>query len=164
MLKKLNVKPGDIVATTFGIYQHWSLVTDRVCEYGEPMLISATKRNGTVKEEPWRIVTEGKDTYIVEAKLDGTLTEILARARSQIGKWEYSVTERNCEHFVKWTTRLEFTSSQVNSGILGAATGITLVGILAEKPTFLKFLGGALAIAGVAVMAAKARERKTIDA
>lgn len=55
-----NLNAGDIVVSNFDVYQHWSLVSDSLCEKGLPMLISATKRNGTVQEESWDVVTQGK--------------------------------------------------------------------------------------------------------
>lgn len=158
-MKELNVQPGDIIATNFGIYQHWSLVTDRFCDYGNFMLISATKRNGTVQEEPWDIVTDGKESYVVESDINSSVSEMLTKARSQIGKWSYSVTERNCEHFVKWSTGLEVESTQVKAGVVGVAAGVSLVGLLSEKPTLLKFLTTTLVVAGIAIIASKAKQK-----
>ena len=156
----LNVKPGDVVATNFGVYQHWSLVTDKYCDSEKPMLISATKRNGSVQEELWDVVTGGKYTYVVEAKHDKTIKEVLILARSQIGKWSYSVANNNCEHFVKWSTGLKISSTQVTNGVGGLAVGAAIVGIVSEKPTILKFLGGALLIAGMAIAVTKAVEKR----
>lgn len=162
-VERLLAKPGDIVVTNFGLYQHWSLVTDNICDKGHPMLISATKRNGTVKEEPWEVVTQGNHTYISDVKCAGPLTNILQRARSQIGVWGYSVTNSNCEHFVKWATGLKVSSAQVISAVGGAAVGACLVKLIAERPSALKYIGGALAIAGIAVYTTKAIEKKLAD-
>jgi len=161
-LIKLDVKPGDVVVTNFGIYQHWSLVTDKYCNLLKPMLISATKRNGTVQEEPWDVVTGGEYTYVVDAKHKKTITEVLRLARSQIGNWSYSVADNNCEHFVKWSTGLKISSTQVKNGVGGLALGAAIVGIVSEKPTALKFLGGALLVAGIAVAVTKAVEKKAV--
>lgn len=162
-IARLAANPGDIVVTNFGVYQHWSLVTDMVCENGYPMLISATKRNGTVKEEPWEVVTQGKETYISEVQCTEPLYKVLQRARSQIGIWGYSVTSRNCEHFVKWATGLKVSSAQVVSAVTGAAIGASLVKLIAEQPSVLKYIGGALAVAGIAVYTTKAIEKKLIN-
>jgi len=159
-VNNIKIKPGDAVVTNFNGYQHWSLVSDKQCQSGKPMLISATKRNGTVEEEPWDVVTKGKETYVAEIKTNRTIPEILSIARSQIGKWVYSLTESNCEHFVKWSTGLEITSAQVKSAFIGAATGATLVGLAAKKPNAIKFLTGALIIAGLCVSFSKAREKQ----
>jgi hypothetical protein len=159
-VNNLVVKPGDIIATQFGIYQHWSVVSDQLCSLGKNMLISATKRTGTVQVEAWDTVVQGKHTYVVKTNSEKAITQILADARSQIGIWIYSVTDKNCEHFAKWSSGLKFSSVQVNAGVGGAAAGATAVAILAENPNALKILGGAVLIAGIAVLAAKALEKK----
>ncbi|GAB6069939.1 lecithin retinol acyltransferase family protein [Thiomicrorhabdus hydrogeniphila] len=158
-MKELKVKPGDVVVTNFGMYQHWSLVTDRMCELGNYMLISATKRNGTVQEEAWHTVTGGKETYVAQVEGELPLTQVLANARSQIGTWVYSVTDKNCEHFVKWASGIQVSSTQVKAGVAGALTGVAAVAALSENPKLIKFLGGALVIGGLAVYAAKALEK-----
>ena len=124
------------------------------------MLISATKRTGTVKEEAWDDVTNGKYTYVANIDTDRTVSDILANARSQIGSWNYSVTENNCEHFAKWSNGLEVTSKQVTSGVVGAAVGGAIVASVAEKPTTMKVFGGALFAATLAVLGSKVSEKK----
>ena len=150
------IKPGDVVVTNCGLYQHWSLVTDRVCDSGKPMLISASGRTGTVREECWDTVIQDKFTYVVDIEFKEPLSEVLKNARSQIGQWAYSTTSKNCEHFVKWVSGLEVTSSQVTAGISGAAVGATLVGLFSENPGFIKYLGGACVLASFAILSAKA--------
>lgn len=160
-MNNLVVKAGDVVVTQFGFYQHWSLVSDRICPLGKNMLISATKRTGTVQEEPWDEVTQGKHTYVAVTNTDKSISQILSDARSQIGKWVYSVTDKNCEHFVKWTSGLQVSSTQVKAGMSGAIAGGVAVAALAENPKAIKILGGAALIAGLAVLATKAVEDKT---
>ena len=160
-MKELVVSPGDVVVTNFGIYQHWSLVTDRVCELGNYMLISATKRNGTVQEEPWHVVTDNKETYVAEIETSYSVQQVLANARSQIGQWVYSVTDRNCEHFVKWASGLKMSSTQVKAGVGGAVAGAAAVAVISENPKLIKFLGGAVLVGGVAVLLAKAVEKQS---
>jgi len=159
-MEELLVTPGDIVVTNFGGYQHWSLVTDKVCDQGKPMLISATKRNGTVQEEPWDTVTQGKETYVAEVAANKPIQQILSDARSQIGSWGYSLTSSNCEHFVKWATGLQASSTQVKAGVGGAVVGASLVGLLSDNPKLIKFLGGALLAGGIAVATTKAIEKR----
>ncbi len=158
-MEELAVKPGDVVVTSFGVYQHWSLVSDRLCSAGKPMLISATQRNGTVREEPWDVVTQGETTYVADVTSSKPLQQILADARSQIGKWSYSITSKNCEHFVKWASGLQVTSKQVVAGVGGATAGVALVGLLSENPKPIKFLGGALFVGGLAVAATRAAKK-----
>ncbi|KEI70152.1 lecithin retinol acyltransferase family protein [Endozoicomonas elysicola] len=162
-MKSLLVNPGDVVVTDFGIYQHWSFVSDTVCSRGKPMLISATKRNGTVKEETWDTVTQGKNTYITKVQKVKAPSEILNTARSQIGKWKYSVESNNCEHFVKWASGLEVTSAQVVNTSAGLITGAVLVGVVAENPKFVHFLGGALLVAGIFLALTRASEKVTAE-
>jgi hypothetical protein len=159
-MNNIVAKAGDVVVTQFGVYQHWSLVSDRSCSLGKNMLISATKRTGTVQEETWDTVTQGKHTYVIESNEDKLVSQVLLDARSQIGSWAYSVTEQNCEHFVKWCSGLKVSSTQVKAGVGGAAVGITAVAMLSDNPNALKFLGGAALVAGIAIMASKALEKK----
>ncbi|WP_422473665.1 lecithin retinol acyltransferase family protein [Endozoicomonas sp. ALB032] len=160
-MKSLVVTPGDVVVTDFGIYQHWSLVTDNLCDKGKPMLLSATKRNSTVQEEPWDVVTKGKKTYIANAQRKKDAAEMLQAARSQIGRWKYSVDSANCEHFIKWASGLEVTSTQVTNTAIGAATGALAVGLVAENPKFIHFLGGALLVGGVALALTRAAQKSS---
>ncbi len=159
-MQKTNIHTGDIVVSNFGVYQHWSIVSDTFCENGFPMLISATKRTGTVKEETWDIVTQGKHTYPAKVNYDRPVTEVLELARSKIGSWNYSVSDRNCEHFAKWATGLKVSSTQIVAGTTGAVLGASLVGICSENPKFAKFLTGALALGTLAVIATRAVEKK----
>lgn len=156
-MKKINVKPGDVVVSNFAGYQHWSLVSDRVCQNNVPMLISASKRTGTVKEEPWYVATQGNLTYVAKraaSALDPSTA--LTVARSQIDQWKYSLFDRNCEHFVNWVATGKPKSSQVAAGIGGAALGAAGVYLIAEKPNGWKALLAAGLIAGLAVYGSKA--------
>lgn len=150
----VNISPGSIVASNFGAYEHWSIVSDKKCEKGLPMLISATKRTGTVREEPWELATNGKPTRVIHPhqNLPRPLEEVLSQARSKIGKWTYSLTSHNCEHFAKWAAGLNVTSQQVTGGVVGAIGGTVIAGMLTEKPSMLQLAAGALAgsILGVA--------------
>ncbi len=159
-MNSLIVQAGDVVVTQFGIYQHWSLVSDRFCSLGKNMLISATKRTGTVQEEPWDDVTQGKHTYVAISNTEKSIPQILSDARSQIGSWAYSLTDNNCEHFVKWSSGLKVSSSQVTAGVGGLAVGGLAVAVLAENPKAIKIVGGAVLLGGLAVMISKAVEKK----
>lgn len=150
-MQECIVQPGDIVASDFGSYHHWSIVSDNLCSIGKPMLISATQRNGTVKEEPWDIVTKGKLTFLIEKKSTTSLFQLLERARSQVDIWNYSVKNMNCEHFINWVVNEEPHSQQVKNAISGAITGAVAVGLISKDPTILKFLAGAAVVGGIAV-------------
>ena len=159
-MNSVVVKAGDVVVTQFGVYQHWSLVSDRVCSLGKYMLISATKRTGTVQEESWDDVTQGKHTYLAVSNSEKSISQTLQDARTQIGNWTYSVTDHNCEHFVKWSSGLKVSSTQAKSGIGGAVVGAVAVATLAENPKAIKILGGAVLLGGLALMLSKAVEKK----
>ena len=158
-MNALDVKPGDVVVTNCGAYQHWSIVSDRSCEQGHLMLISATKADNNVTEEPWQVATQGKSTYIANVNFTKPVAKVLRDARSLIGVWPYSPISNNCEHFVNWATNLEVKSTQVVAGVGGALAGAVLVGLLSEKPDSAKFLGGALLLGGLAVAGSKAAEK-----
>jgi len=76
-----------------------------------------------------------------------------------IGNWGYSVTSNNCEHFVKWSSGLKVSSTQVKAGVGGAAAGVALVAALSENQKFIKSLGAAVVVGGLAVLATKAIEK-----
>ncbi len=88
------------------------------------------------------------------------MPEVLELARSQIGEWKYSLTDRNCEHFAKWATGLKMSSTQVAAGATGAILGASLVGLCSENPKFAKFLGGALALGGFSCFSYQSRREK----
>ncbi|MFS1980810.1 lecithin retinol acyltransferase family protein [Vibrio lentus] len=151
----INVKPGDIIATDFGFYEHWSIVTDNICDQGKYMLISATQRNETVDEEPWDVVTKGHKTVVSDATPVISVEDMLEKAREQIGIWKYSVISNNCEHFIKWASGAKVTSEQVVNGLAGGTAGAGLVAACSENPTLLKLLGGFVLGLGVAVATTK---------
>lgn len=127
-------KPGDFIVSTFSTYQHWSIVSDKLCSEGKLMLISATKRTGTVKEEPWDRVVNGQPTKVVADTPILSPENILQRARSQIGVWKYSVTSKNCEHFVNWAGNEKISSKQVFYTITGATTLAAIYALVEKNP------------------------------
>lgn len=133
-----NVKPGDIVVSDFGIYQHWSIVSDAICSKNKYMLISATNRCKTVREESWDEVTKGKNTYIVDLGHSLSVKEILLKARSYIGIWDYSLFSRNCEHFINLIVGNKIKSNQVEGAVLGLVVGTMVTKLFLKKES--KFL------------------------
>ncbi|BAX55236.1 hypothetical protein FA893_16220 [Photobacterium damselae subsp. piscicida] len=154
-----QVQPGDIVAVDFGRYDHWALVSDKVCHQGKRMLISATKRNGTVMEETWDEVTQGQKVVLSKLHCHNDVSGSLEKARSQIGVWQYSVYKRNCEHFIYWVLSDKLRSKQVIGGVSGAVLGAIGVVTLSKKPSVLKVLGGAWAGLTSGVILAKASNK-----
>jgi len=158
MKNQMTFKAGDIVVTNFSNYQHWSLVTDKMCNKGKPKLISVTNRNGTVQEETWDEVTQGRHTYVTKLKIERPLHEVLQNARAQINKWVYSIESNNCEHFVKWSAGLEITSTQVKAVVVGGVAGVALVHILSDNPKLVHYLGSAFILGSLALATTRAIE------
>lgn len=157
-----HAKPGDVVVSDFGLYQHWSLVSDRRCEQGELMLISASKRTGTVREEPWLQVTAGNPSYITDISAEKNLPQLLHDARSRIDDWDYSVTHNNCEHFIKWAVGdKRIRSTQVRASVIGTLAGFAFSTLLGRKFRLLKLAGNAALIGGLALRAARASRAKS---
>lgn len=157
-MKGIKVNPGDVVVTKFGLYEHWSLVSDRVCERGKPMLISATQRNGTVQEESWDKTTENKPTSVVSIGSIKETVDVLRDARSMIGEWQYSLTSQNCEHFVKWALGLKVESVQVKNVVAAGLFGLAMAYIF-KRP---KLVTTAL-VAGVALASTTALNKSSAE-
>ena len=103
----------------------------------------------------------GKENLHSQGAEKKDVFEVLRVARSQIGKWKYSVQSAKCEHFIQWVSGLEVTSTQVTNTAIGAATGALAVGLVAENPKFINFSGGALLVGGVALALTRAAEKPT---
>lgn len=145
-MDNLIVQAGDVVVTQFDTYQHWSLVSDRICPDGKNMLISATKRTGTVQEEPWDNVTKGKHSYVAISNSEKPIYQILSDARSQIDNWIYSIEINNSQHFIKWSSCINVSTEQAKPGLDGV-----IVAALAKVPKAVKIAGGAVLLGGLAV-------------
>ena len=162
-MNALNAKPGDIIVSQFNMYQHYSIVSDQLCESGTNMLISATKRNGTVREERWEVVTQGKRSYIVNVKADLAPSIVIDNARAMINKWRYCLTSNNCEHFANWAIGLSKHSTQVAASTGVGFTVASLIAMASDKPNLAKVFGlGALLGCG-ALLLAKAKEKKRLS-
>ena len=109
----VNTLMEDPITGLSDIYGHYSIVSDQHCESGKPKLISARRYTNTVREEPWDEVVGNRATVVVESFPKFSVSEILARARSEIGSWKYDTLFRNCEHFVTYVTEDQPKSAQV---------------------------------------------------
>ncbi|OZG70872.1 hypothetical protein BTA51_23840 [Hahella sp. CCB-MM4] len=114
-----------IVIVYMGLYQHWALVSDRQ-HSGKPMLISNTRRNGTVREEPWDTVVGNRPYKVFPAMTHEPVHTIVARARKAIGSVRYDLLDYNCEHFVKEVVTGVAKSSQ--SSMLKVLAGLAAIG------------------------------------
>ncbi|XP_073207926.1 phospholipase A and acyltransferase 3-like isoform X1 [Lepidochelys kempii] len=111
-------------------------------ETGFSSLMSVVADKAMVRKEPLWAVVKGDD-YRVNNKHDGklprrTVDQIIQEAESLVGKtMPYSVTSKNCEHFV---TKLRYgvaRSDQVRDAMVAGAVGIVGVGALVAVATFI---------------------------
>jgi hypothetical protein len=128
-LLQTQFNPGDVLAVFCTAYTHYSIISDQQGLDNKPMLISASNRTGTVREEVWSNVV-GTAKVKVHPKPENIATSVvLENARSQIGSWTYSLKDQNCEHFVNWCSGLGLNSKQVRNaalagGLLAFATAL----------------------------------------
>lgn len=162
-MNRLNLSPGDAVVSDFGLYEHWSIVSPLTCSKGLPMLISASKRTGTVQEEEWDKVTQGAKTRVVSIAPNLDRNAVIARARSQVGTWRYSVLKSNCEHFAKWSLGMPIKSEQVAGAIALGGVGAALA-LCEENPRLGMGLALVSLFAAGGVMLAKASVKREVGA
>ncbi len=157
MLARLQTlfNPGDIVAVDCVTYTHYAIVSDHMGPDFKPMLISASSRTGTVREEVWsRVITGETIKHHPKPKSIDSAT-VLVNARSQIGRWTYSLANRNCEHFVNWCSGFGFSSKQVKwGGALGLVAALATL-LLSEDKRALKTGAGLLVGTSAGVLLAK---------
>mgnify|MGYP000008766014 CR=1 FL=1 len=115
-----------VVIVYMGLYQHWALLSDRTRD-GKPMLISNTRRNGTVKEESWDQVVGNRQFKVHYIQINTSPSLILARARNCINRVKYDLLQYNCEHFVREVITGVAKSTQVKQAL---AVGSLTVGAL----------------------------------
>ncbi|XP_043375704.1 phospholipase A and acyltransferase 2-like isoform X2 [Dermochelys coriacea] len=152
-LKGVEPKPGDLIEISRFGYQHWALYVDygyvihlappsEFAETGFSSLMSVMADKAIVRKEPLWAVVKGDD-YRVNNKHDGklprrTVDQIIQEAESLVGKtMPYSITSKNCEHFI---TKLRYNvarSDQVRDAMVAGAVGIVGVGVLAAVATFI---------------------------
>lgn len=91
---------GSVLDIWCGGYWH-KAISGPLAIDGKPRLISATSRTGTVIEEPWDDVVQGRPVRLISSPGSWVVgAKIVEKARSLIGIWKYNVFTRNCEHFV----------------------------------------------------------------
>jgi len=162
-MKELNttfegaLRPGDLIMTSMGTYEHKSVVSDRRCPLGKPMLISATARTGTVREEPYDAVVMGRKTGYAQQQPNLPSHQVLEKARSQIGIWRYHLLTHNCEAFANWAGGLKVTSRQVNSTLSGAAISVCATKMICNNPRPAKLMlmalvGGTIGLASAQIL------------
>lgn len=126
-----NIPLGAVVDIDFGLFTHRALVSSRTSG-GKPMLISATRRTGTVLEEHWDAVVQGNPVKLVaRPQTFHHGLQLVERARAYIRRWRYHVKDANCEHFVSLVVTGKAFSPQVRGwltlGGLVLAGGLLMV-------------------------------------
>lgn len=105
-------RPGTVVSVTILLfYRHKGVVSDR-WHHGKPMVISASARARSVREEPWDVFAQGGVVTVDGYPGRMPHWEVLRRARSLIGS-AYDLFTRNCEHFVSYVHGLKPHSPQL---------------------------------------------------
>lgn len=154
-LVQTHPEPGSILALDCGYFTHFAFISDRIGADGYPMLIGASDRTGTVKEEMWSDIVGRSSFEIIENPGELSIVEVLRHARNQIGNWPYSLLKNNCEHFVNWASGLPKESKQVSSGVVSGIAIATATYALAEESKGLKALAGLALGAYIGVQLAK---------
>ncbi|XP_019642162.1 PREDICTED: phospholipid-metabolizing enzyme A-C1-like [Branchiostoma belcheri] len=117
-------KPGDLLRFPRKCYFHFVVYAGD----GNVIHVTVERRgcvpiNVQVKEESFWKVVGNRKADICNYK-DDTHTafsgpEIVERARSRLGNFEYKLLKNNCEHFATWCRYGEGTSKQVDGFMLG---------------------------------------------
>ncbi|KAM9134218.1 phospholipase A and acyltransferase 3-like [Pangshura tecta] len=145
-------KPGDLIEIFRIGYQHWALYVGNgyvihlapPSEYagaGSSSIMSVLTDRAVVKRERLQDVAGG-DRYQVNNKYDGRcsplpVSKILMKAKSLVGQeMLYSITWKNCEHFV---TELRYGQSmcdQVRDAMFAGVMAIVGTGVLLAVAVF----------------------------
>lgn len=125
--KPLSLEPGTLVGVVGvgGHAQgvHCGVVSDRLDEYGLPLVIAPSHTTGRVQEQAWLAFTEGKEASVFPAVDPKLLT--LSRARAKIGQPVASVAA--CQQFAA-SLRGETSLAPV---LVGAAIAAATVAVIA---------------------------------
>lgn len=111
-----------IMKNKIGVW-HYGVLTDRntVIDHGP---------DGTWERTFLEFTGGGKVYFQRHSNPHLSREQVVSRARSLIGKLEYSALVRNCEHFVNLCRRGKASSKQVRNTVLGVAFGgLTLYGL-----------------------------------
>jgi len=129
-------KPGDIIVSDRGLYQHYGIYAGdgRVIHYaskdgdfGPDVRVRETnlKRfsgEGKRLPAPFAVNGVGAECFPPE--------ETVARARSRLGENRYNLVFNNCEHFARWCKYGESKSVQVEKAVATAALVVGTVVVI----------------------------------
>lgn len=142
---QIKYSPGSVLSIRYPLYKHFAIVSDQSTN-GKPNLISLSYRTGTVCEEAWDTVVDGRP--IEPSSIMGNYSSelILKRTRQYIqNNLRYSLLKFNCEHFVRLAHGLPVESKQVQRTITGAIFGagscLILPNVTVARFAFLTSMG-----------------------
>lgn len=141
-MKSKLLQPGQPVKIGRRGYNHYAIVSDRSAG-GKPMLISLSRRTGTVAEESWDAVVQGRRVTPSALRSELPAPEIVARARAQCGRKRYRLLTANCEHFVREALGLPARSRQLETAAGAGATSLLLALRLARVHPLVAVAAGA---------------------
>ena len=121
-----------ILKIDMGPYEHWALESNSFYR-GKPTLISNTRRNGSVQEESWDQVVNGRPYKRIAVTTAESPQIIIARARSAVGKTEYRLMNYNCEHFIRHVLTGVIESKQVQEAVFVVAALSILFALSRKK-------------------------------
>ncbi len=118
-----HLTPGIIVAVRVGIVEHVGLVTER------GTVIASSFHDGRVVELSFEKFIGGRPWSVKRYPGSRRPEEVIARARSQIGK-PWTLFDNNCEHFVCRALGISVRSPQLqfviaSAALIAAAWGIS---------------------------------------
>ncbi len=111
-------------------YNHHGLFT----ENGQVVHLTS---DNIIEEIPLETFTEGRSYRIKKYHSQFSRREIINRARSRLGRENYSLLWNNCEHFVTWCIYGQAESKQVQQAVrLGVITpSVAMSAITTNAPT-----------------------------
>lgn len=108
-----NFVAGQIIKIRYSLYIHYAVISDCIGPDGYPMVIDNSAATGTITERSWSEATKDRPVTLSDLKSEFSPQEVLACAKSMLGKRGYSLMNFNCESFVRETLGLLPTSKQV---------------------------------------------------
>jgi len=126
----VSIQPGDILYVHRGIYKHYGVYAgDGKVIHFAPLTGKEIKAEDAVVHETnlGNFLKGGVLQIDIKSKAKFSPSEIVERARSQIGSKNYNLVFFNCEHFARWCTSGVYESDQVNAALDVAVEGVAYV-------------------------------------
>ena len=117
--------PGKMNLSFVKFYMHHAIISELSVEHGVKVIHwqrLGSQGGPTVQESPWSEFLLPLDIrqirIVYTPQNDEEAARIIQRAKSKIGKVDFNIVFRNCEHFANWCTTESFVSHQVNQVII----------------------------------------------